>query len=69
MGAGTSIRSRRQFDRMVGITDQENYLERAQCIINQYGNYSFPELGLNVIIFKTTTTGNDSFEIYKSFFI
>jgi hypothetical protein len=54
---------------MVGITDQENYLERAQCIINQYGNYSFPELGLNVIIFKTTTTGNDSFEIYKSFFI
>jgi predicted metalloendopeptidase len=36
---------------------KKNYLERAQCIINQYGNYSFPELGLNVIIFKTTTTG------------
>ena len=27
---------------------KKNYLERAQCIINQYGNYSFPELGLNV---------------------
>ena len=25
-----------------------NYLERAQCIISQYGNYSFPELNLNV---------------------
>jgi len=27
---------------------KKNYLERAQCIINQYGNYSFPELGLNI---------------------
>merc|ERR1712071_199705 len=28
---------------------KEQYLERAECIINQYGNYSFPELdGLKI---------------------
>lgn len=27
---------------------KKQYLERAQCIINQYGNYSFPELGLKI---------------------
>jgi len=27
---------------------KEQYLKRAQCIIDQYGNYSFPELSLNL---------------------
>jgi len=27
---------------------KEAFLEKAQCIIDQYGNYSFPELELNV---------------------
>ena len=29
-------------------TTKKNFVERAKCIISQYGNYSFPELGLNV---------------------
>ncbi|KAK2705540.1 neprilysin-2-like [Artemia franciscana] len=27
---------------------KDNYLERAQCMIQQYGNFSFPELNMNV---------------------
>ena len=27
---------------------EQAYLERAQCFINQYGNYSFPESGMKV---------------------
>ena len=27
---------------------KEQYLDRAKCIINQYGNYTFPELKLNL---------------------
>ena len=29
-------------------TSEKNYLDREQCIINQYGNYSFPELEMSV---------------------
>ena len=27
---------------------KERYLEKAKCIIEQYGNYTIPELGLSV---------------------
>ncbi|XP_024943266.1 neprilysin-2 isoform X2 [Cephus cinctus] len=44
----------RQFDKEGNLVDwwapqtKENYLERAECIINQYGNYTVEEVGLNL---------------------
>lgn len=44
----------RQFDKDGNLVDwwQEDtkkaFIKKAQCIINQYGNYSVPEVGLNV---------------------
>lgn len=29
------------------------FIKKAQCIINQYGNYTVPELNLNVTIFSS----------------
>lgn len=44
----------RQFDKDGNLVDwwapqtKENYLERAECIIHQYGNYTVEDVGLNV---------------------
>lgn len=44
----------RQFDKEGNLVDwwayetKENYLERAECIVNQYGNYTVEEVGLNL---------------------
>lgn len=44
----------RQFDRNGNLVDwwapstKEAFLKKAECIINQYGNYSVPEIGLSV---------------------
>lgn len=44
----------RQFDKEGNLVDwwapetKENYLERAECIVQQYGNYTVEEVGLNV---------------------
>lgn len=47
----------RQFDKNGNLVDwwqektKKAFVEKAQCIIDQYGNYSVPELKLNVSIF------------------
>lgn len=44
----------RQFDKEGNLVDwwksstKDQYLKRAQCIIDQYGNFSVPEVGLKV---------------------
>ncbi|XP_033323591.2 M13 family metallopeptidase neprilysin 2 isoform X2 [Megalopta genalis] len=44
----------RQFDKAGNLVDwwepetKENYLERAECIIHQYGNYTVEDVGLNL---------------------
>lgn len=44
----------RQFDKDGNLVDwwapstKEAFLKKAECIINQYGNYSVPEIDLNV---------------------
>lgn len=44
----------RQFDKNGNLVEwwapetKKAYLEKAQCIIDQYGNYTVPELGINV---------------------
>lgn len=44
----------RQFDKIGNLVDwwqegtKKAFVEKAQCIIDQYGNYSVPELKLNV---------------------
>ncbi|XP_078040555.1 M13 family metallopeptidase neprilysin 2 isoform X2 [Augochlora pura] len=44
----------RQFDKVGNLVDwwqpetKENYLERAECIIHQYGNYTVEDVGLNL---------------------
>lgn len=44
----------RQFDKNGNLVEwwatetKEKYLKRAECIINQYGNYTAPEVTLNV---------------------
>ncbi|KAF5280980.1 hypothetical protein FQR65_LT14904 [Abscondita terminalis] len=44
----------RQFDKEGNLVDwwapstKEAFIKKAECIINQYGNYSIPELGLNL---------------------
>lgn len=44
----------RQFDGQGNLVDwwapetQEAYKEKAQCIIDQYGNYTVPEVDMNV---------------------
>ncbi|KAB0803122.1 hypothetical protein PPYR_00092 [Photinus pyralis] len=49
----------RQFDKFGNLDDwwtpstNEKFITKAQCIIDQYGNQSIPELGLNVNGFKT----------------
>lgn len=47
----------RQFDKDGNLVDwwapdtQTAFVKKAQCIIDQYGNYTVPEVGLNVSIF------------------
>lgn len=49
----------RQFDKNGNLVDwwqektRKAFVEKAQCIIDQYGNYSVPELKLNVSIYFT----------------
>lgn len=44
----------RQFDKNGNLVDwwapstQKAFIEKAQCIIDQYGNYTVPEIGRNV---------------------
>lgn len=46
----------RQFDKNGNLVDwwapqtKEKYLEKAECIIHQYGNYTVEEVNLNVMI-------------------
>lgn len=44
----------RQFDKNGNLVDwwapvtQKRFVQKAQCIIDQYGNYTVPEIGINV---------------------
>lgn len=46
----------RQFDKNGNLVDwwapetQKRFVQKAQCIIDQYGNYTVPEIGINVSI-------------------
>jgi neprilysin len=57
----------RQFDKEGNLVDwwkastKDQYLKRAQCIIDQYGNYSVPEVGLKVL-----TTENPKIQFFPT---
>jgi predicted metalloendopeptidase len=48
----------RQFDKNGNLVEwwapetKKAYLEKAQCIIDQYGNYTVPELNINVSYYR-----------------
>lgn len=58
----------RQFDKEGNLVDwwqdetKKAFMEKAQCIIDQYGNYTVPELKLNV----STSISLDSRSFYVS---
>lgn len=53
----------RQFDKEGNLVDwwepetQQAFVQKAQCIIDQYGNYTVPEVGLKVSLNWISTKG------------